>query len=171
MSRFEGAACILRVPIRYYVPMRSSGCSHLFLAAGAALLLSLSPAVMGCGPAGEAPVLEDLRCADESSCQCPTDPFTLELAVDFRDGDGDLGEGTYAVYIDGSKTDGPVPLLTFFEEAGLSPSATEGTLVLPAGLHMSGVYSGMTFVVGIQVTDAEGNDSNRPGIKFKLHLE
>lgn len=139
-----------------------------------ALAAVLSLAVLlcsACGPSGSSPVLENLRCAEEGACQSEADPFLLRLAVDFRDDDGDLGSGTFTVFVDDSISDGPTPLLQHFEEAELSPYATEGSVVLPAGLQISGMRSGMVFIVAIEVTDHAGNRSNRPGMEFELTIE
>lgn len=116
-------------------------------------------------------MLTELHCADDHACQSAEDPFLLDLQVDFADEDGDLAAGTYSVYVDGLLTDGPHPLLGHFEEAGLSPYATEGSLFLPAGIQISGISSGMRFVVAIEVTDHAGNESNRPGMRFQLNLQ
>lgn len=137
---------------------------------GAALLAILT-ATLACGPSSGAPFLDDLWCADEASCQTREDPFTLTLAVNFSDPDGDLGTGTYSVYVDGLRTDGPNLLWKHFEAAGLAMNATEGTLVLPAPVQLTGIYSGKTFIVGIDVRDEAGNQSNRPGIRFRILLD
>jgi hypothetical protein len=129
------------------------------------VLIATGPA---CGAVSGAPRLDDLRCADPDVCQSREDPFLLLLAVDFESVDGDLGAGSYSVYVDGDRVHGPSPLIAHFDAAGLSGDATFGTVVLPAGLSLSNIHSGMDFVVGIDVEDASGRRSNRPGIIFRL---
>lgn len=125
---------------------------------------------ISCGSSGKSPILKDLRCINDNACQSKSDPFLLELMVDFQDEDGDLGAGTYSVYVDKMRTMGSEALLPFFNEADISPYATEGTLILPAPLQISGLYSGKVFTVSIEVTDFAGNTSNRPGLIMRIDM-
>ena len=127
--------------------------------------------VAACGPPAGTPHLTGLRCATPDGCQAPQDPFLLKLAVDFSDTDGDLGNGTYSLWLDQQTLIQDDPLATLFQSSKLDASKPAGVLYLDAPLKLANVTDGMTFWVDLEVTDASGHASNRPGVQFTLNLK
>ena len=120
------------------------------------------------GGDAEASPLSDLR----FDGQAKDSPLVVLLSVDFKDGDGDLDDGTLLTFIDGSPTSaGPLDLLPIFLESNVKQGAVAGTLSFVLELSFKDGEpppSGTTFALGADVTDGAGNSSERPEIRLKL---
>ncbi len=147
------------------------GRAPLRWAPGLVVVLGLVLGVAACGPPPGTPHLTGLRCATSDACQAPQDPFLLKLAVDFSDTDGDLGNGTYTLYLDQKTLVQDEALATVFQASKLDASAAAGVMYVDAPLQLANVTDGMTFWVDLEVTDAAGHASNRPGVQFTLNLK
>ncbi len=131
----------------------------------------LSAGLAGCGAVPEAPVLSELRCQSGTrACQALTDPFRVELEVDFTDADGDLGPGLWQLFLDGDAEGERRPIGPLFAESGVEEAATEGTLRLDVDLMPAAVRQGEEVRVGLQVWDARLHASNRPAVRLRLEI-
>jgi hypothetical protein len=135
------------------------------------VLASLLLGAAACGVPPGIPHLTGLNCATPGACQSTQDPFLLNLVVNFSDTDGDLGNGSYTLWLDQQTLVQDQALAPLFQADKLDASALAGLLHVPVPLKLANVTSGMTFWVDLEVTDAAGNQSNRPGIQFKLNLK
>lgn len=134
--------------------------------------LSFAPVLAACAVVaacddGFSPALSNLR-FDGPAKDSAT---VLLLSVDFHDGDGDLGRGTLATFIDGEPTSaGALDLLPIFLRSGLPVNATEGTLqfVLELALGASPPPSGTTFHLGVRATDIAEHTSATDEIPLTL---
>ena len=135
------------------------------------ILASLALVAAGCGASPEAPVLSELRCRSGTrSCQTAADPFRVELEVDFQDADGDLGAGLWQIFLDDTAEGERAPLGPLFEESGVDPAATGGTLRFDLDLKPDAVRQGEEVRVGLQVWDARLHASNRPAVRLRLEI-
>ena len=136
-----------------------------------ALGLLLVLGVAACGVPPGTPHLTGLRCATPDACQSAQDPFDLKLAVDFSDTDGNLATGTYTLWLDQQTLVQDEALAPVFQASKLDAAKTAGVMYLDAPLKLANVTDGMSFWVDLEVTDAAGHASNRPGVQFKLNLK
>jgi hypothetical protein len=101
----------------------------------------------------------------------PDAATVLLLTVDFYDGDGDLGSGALATFIDGEPTSaGPLDLLPIFLRSDVPVDATEGSLefVLELSIGATPPPSGTTFHLGVRASDVRQNTSSTVEIPLKL---
>lgn len=134
-------------------------------------MAALAALAAACGPDENAPILTHLRCANADRCQSPQNPFLLELAVDFSDPDGDFatGNGIVRVLVD-DKVRQVSSASQWFTFSGLEPAATRGTLRFDLEVELSTVEDGQLFVIGVDATDAQGHESNRPTLSMEVSL-
>ena len=129
-------------------------------------VLTTCAVVAGCDD-GFSPSLSNLR-FDGPAKDSAT---VLLLSVDFHDGDGDLGRGTLATFIDGEPTSaGALELLPIFLRSELPVNATDGTLqfVLELALGGSPPPSGTSFHLGVRATDIAEHPSATDEIPLTL---
>lgn len=127
----------------------------------------------GCGD-GVTPELSNFRFEGAA----PDSPLVLLLAVDFQDGDGDLGVdlgtdrfGKLETFIDQEATGaGALPMTPLFLESGVAPTATEGSLefVLELAFGDDAPPAGSKFSLGCRATDAARNTSTTQEIRIQI---
>lgn len=112
-----------------------------------------------------APVID----AFTSAGQLQGDPWTIILAVDFRDEDGDLGGGRAQFFLNGDGPSTEQPMADIFRQSGLPDGATAGKLGWPLRFGDT-VGDGSTVKIGLQLVDAAEQRSNcyRLDLDFKV---
>jgi hypothetical protein len=131
-------------------------------------LLLVSTFAAGCGD-GVTPSLSNFRFVG----QAEDSPLVLLLAVDFSDGDGDLGAGSLETFIDDRPTSaGALPLTALFLESDVPLDATSGTLrfVLELAFADDAAEDGASFALGCRATDAAQRSSSTQTVKLTLDL-
>ncbi len=124
-----------------------------------------------CGPGPHAPVLRDLRCRQgPDACQSETDPFLIEVEVTVSDPDGDLFGGTLQRYLDGDPLGDREPLDALLRGGGLVPGSREGSFPVDLPLELHDMHDGMRVWIALDLSDAAGHESNRPGLELELAL-
>jgi hypothetical protein len=113
---------------------------------------------MGLHPATEdrnAPVLVHVELVEQQV----QSPWTLLMALDFTDRDGDLADGNVLVYV-GASTPVVLPLRDAFSTSELSPNATSGRIGLPLFVNQGAVPGDTVLRLGFQLQDARQHYSN-----------
>jgi hypothetical protein len=111
-----------------------------------------------------APVIMDIELLPQSI----QNPWTMLMALDFKDKDGDLGAGNVLIYVGAS---GPVqlPLAEYFATSELPMDAASGRIGLPLSLGQGAVSDDNVLRLGFQFVDAREHYSNCYAID--LHFE
>ena len=127
-------------------------------------------ACVGCGGEGPdrwtegRPRIDWLRYLQQE----PAAPTDLQFALEFFDGDGDLGGGTLELYVQ-ERASGSIPSRELFgaQSPPVARDATRGVLEFVVGLEPS-IPAGARVRVGVELVDAEGRRSNRPSIELRV---
>lgn len=86
-------------------------------------------------------------------------PWTLLLAVDFLDRDGDVGNGNMLVFV-GASSPVTIPLAEAFATSELNPAATSGRFGLPLFVGQGAVPGDTVLRLGFQLQDEREHYSN-----------
>ena len=116
------------------------------------------PTCLGLHPATDdrnAPVLAHMELLEQEV----QSPWTLLMALDFTDRDGDLGDGNVLIYV-GASTPVVLPLRDAFTTSELSPNATSGRIGLPLFINQGAVPGDTVLRLGFQLQDARQHYSN-----------
>jgi len=116
------------------------------------------PTCLGLHPASDdrnAPELVHMELLEQSV----QSPWTLLMALDFTDRDGDLGDGNVLIYV-GASTPVTLPLADAFRTSELSSDATSGRIGLPLFVNQGAVPGDTVLRLGFQLEDARQHYSN-----------
>ena len=101
--------------------------------------------------------------------QVEEDPWQGIFSLSFTDSNGNLGSGVAEFFVQGTQTES-LNLQDLFLAAGVSPTATEGTIALP--LRFADTIAGNARSwLGIQLVDAEQERSNCYALELTLKPE
>ncbi len=105
---------------------------------------------------GDAPLVNDFYVLDAA---VPGDPWSVLVAVEFEDDDGDLGQGVIKFLLNSGDEPVEQELTGVFRQSGLALDATSGALW--TNIRFADTLRDNTRAkLGMQVVDGAGNHSN-----------
>lgn len=127
------------------------------------------PACIGLNPPTQdrnAPMLMHVDVVQEPQ----PNPWTLLLAVDFVDRDGDVGDGNMLIYM-GASSPVILPLAESFATSELKTTATSGRVGVPLTFGQGSVRNDNVVRLGLQLEDAHNHYSNCYSLDLFVHID